>query len=65
MLNHSFIPEMHWLHMLYRTPIEIWEYGCGGGLVAVSCLIIVTPWTATHQAPLSIGFSRQEYWNGL
>ena len=23
------------------------------------------PWTATHQAPLSMGFSRQEYWSGL
>jgi len=25
----------------------------------------VTPWTAAHQAPLSIDFSRQEYWSGL
>ena len=25
----------------------------------------MTPWTITHQAPLSIGFSRQEYWTGL
>ena len=25
----------------------------------------VTSWTVTHQAPLSIGFSRQEYWSGL
>ena len=24
-----------------------------------------TPWTAAHQAPLSVGFSRQEYWSGL
>ena len=24
-----------------------------------------TPWTAAHQAPLSTGFSRQEYWRGL
>ena len=24
-----------------------------------------TPWTAAHQAPLSMGFSRQEYWSGL
>ena len=23
------------------------------------------PWTMTHQVPLSMGFSRQEYWNGL
>ena len=24
----------------------------------------VTPWTTAHQAPLSMGFSRQEYWSG-
>ena len=24
-----------------------------------------TPWTVAHQAPLSMGFSRQEYWSGL
>ena len=29
-----------------------------------SCLF-VTPWTAAHQASLSMGFSRQEYWSGL
>ena len=23
------------------------------------------PWTVVHQAPLSVGFSRQEYWSGL
>ena len=27
--------------------------------------LFVTPWTVAHQAPLSIGFSRQEYWSGL
>ena len=25
----------------------------------------VTPWTAARQAPLSMDFSRQEYWSGL
>ena len=25
----------------------------------------VTPWTVAHQAPLSMKFFRQEYWNGL
>ena len=25
----------------------------------------VTPWTLAHKAPLSMGFSRQEYWSGL
>ena len=27
--------------------------------------ILVTPWTAAHQAPLSMGFSRQECWSGV
>ena len=26
---------------------------------------LATPWTAAHQAPLSMGFSRQEYWSGV
>ena len=25
----------------------------------------VTPWTAAFQAPLAMGFSRQEYWSGV
>ena len=28
-------------------------------------LLFVTPWTAACQAPLSMGFSWQEYWSGL
>ena len=27
--------------------------------------LFVTPWTVVHQAPLSMEFSKQEYWNGL
>ena len=27
--------------------------------------LFATPWTAAHQAPSSMGFSRQEYWNGV
>ena len=27
--------------------------------------LLATPWIAAHQAPLSMGFSRQEYWRGL
>ena len=27
--------------------------------------LLATPWTAAHQAPPSLGFSRQEYWSGL
>ena len=38
------------------------SFGC-----AVLCLVSadsVTPWTGARQAPLSMGFSRQEYWSG-
>ena len=27
--------------------------------------LFATPWSAASQAPLSLGFSRQEYWSGL
>ena len=27
--------------------------------------LLVTPWTAAYQTPLSMGFSRQEYWSGV
>ena len=30
-----------------------------------SCLRFATPWIVALQAPLSMGFSRQEYWSGL
>ena len=38
-------------------------------LLLLSCFsrvrLCATPWTAAHQAPPSMGFSRQEYWSGL
>ena len=27
--------------------------------------LLATQWTAAHQAPMSMGFSRQEYWSGV
>ena len=37
----------------------------GGGLVPKPCLTLATAGTVARQAPLSTGFSRQEYWSGL
>ena len=38
-------------------------------VIVLSCLshmrLLETPWTAARQAPLSMGFSRKEYWSGL
>ena len=33
---------------------------------SLSCIrLLATPWTSAHQAPPSMGFSRQEYWSGV
>ena len=51
----------------YSPPLVIHpsRFGGGGGdLVAKSCLTLATPGAVAHQAPLSMGFPRQEYWNG-
>ena len=37
----------------------------GGGLVTKLHLTLTAPWTVACQAPLSMGFSRQECWSGL
>ena len=37
----------------------------GGGLVTQSCLTLVSPWSIAWQASPSMGFPRQEQWNGL
>ena len=37
----------------------------GAGLVTQSCPTLSIPWTVAHQAPLSMGLPRQEYWSRL
>ena len=41
------------------------EHSSSSSEVARSCLTLATPWTRARQGPLSMGFSRQEYWRGL
>ena len=36
-----------------------------GACVLSHVCLFATPWTVAHQAPLSMGVSRQEYWSGL
>ena len=39
---------------------------CGVACLALSCVwLFATPWTVARQAPVSMGFPRQEYWSGL
>jgi len=35
------------------------------GIVLNCILLFATPWTVAHQGPLSMEFSRQDYWSGL
>ena len=47
---------------MHQRPIGRWG---GGFVVAKFFPALANPWTVAHQAPLSMEFSRQEYWNGL
>ena len=49
----------------HKNTISVKHFGGDGGLVFKSCLALATPWTVAHQALLSMGFPRQEYWSGL
>ena len=49
----------------WGTVFLLWVFPHCGGLTAKLCTTFATPWTVAHQSPLSMGFSRQEYWNGL
>ena len=52
--------------VLFVLRVRVQERISGdGGLVERSCLTLATPWSVAHQASLSMGFSRQEYWSGL
>ena len=65
---------LYWLieHVLksgYFTNINT-IYMYSSNLVCVCELLsyvqlFATPWNVTHQAPLSMGFSKEEYWSGL
>ena len=48
--KHPSVPECHW-HVCV--------------LLAQSCLTLCNPWTIACKAPLSMGWSRQEYWSGF
>ena len=54
-----------WFETMENSCLSLLEAAGGGGLVAKSCPALATPWTVACQIPLSMGFSRQEYWSGL
>ena len=73
-----FCPQFQLLRTLVMTlgpprwskvifPISVWaDYVlCYAVLSCFNCVrLFATPWTVACQAPLSMGFSRQEYWSG-
>ena len=48
-----------------EVELTAFMHGGGGGLVAKSCPTLNDPMTVAHQAPLSVGLSRQESCSGL
>ena len=54
LFSSSLISAIRWCHLHHRRH-----------LVAKPCPTLVTPWTVACQDPLSMEFSRQEYWSGL
>ena len=59
---------LHWQADSFSTesPRKPQRMECACVLSCFSCVqLFVTQWTIAHQAPLSLGFSRQEYWSGL
>ena len=62
----NFLSRYRSTHIIWgRTLTAFYEFGGLGGLVAKSCPTLATPWTVAHQALLSMGFCRQEYWSVL
>ena len=52
------------LHILANQQFKIF-YNSHPNSYAKECLPLCAPWTAGGQVPLSVEFSRQEYWRGL
>ena len=56
------------LNSLANFNCTVFDIFSASACVNVECVqlwVFVTPWTAVHQAPLSMGFSSQEYWRAL
>ena len=52
---------LEWVAISFST---VWKWKVKGKSLSRVGLL-ATPWTAAHQAPPSMGFSRQEYWSGV
>ena len=70
-ISHCWVVSTVWIchNLSVLLLIDTWDitsfWPIYGDLVAKSCPTLATPWTAAHQAPLSMGFPQQEHWTGL
>ena len=63
----GFSRQEHWSGLPFPSPVhesEKWKWS-RSVMCDSSVWLFATPWTAAYQAPLSMGFSRQEYYSGL
>ena len=68
--GHFGVEEIAYSVCMFSYVASMWEHGfilyfSGGGLIAKSHPTLATPWTVAGWAPLSMRFSRKEYWSGL
>ena len=62
----GFSRQEYWSGLPFPSPVIKYEVSEMREVKSLSSVqLFATPWTAAHQAPLSVGFSRQEYWSGL
>ena len=76
----TFILQLCWIYWwvlivfffadVFRIFYTLYQESSSNGVCVcvfvLSCdRLFANPWTVAHQVPLSMGFSRQEYWNGL
>ena len=59
----GFSRQEHWNGLPFHSPMRESEKWKVKVKLLSSVQLLVTAWTAAHQAPPSMGFSRQEYWS--
>ena len=65
-LSMGFSRQEYWSGLPFPSPVIKYEVSEVSELKLLSHVrLSVSPWTVAYQVPLSMGFSRQEYWSGL
>ena len=60
-----FLTHVIYVYMCICIYIHTYIYVCVYSQLLQLCVILRDLWTIAHQAPLSMGFSRQQYWSGM